>query len=142
MVSLASLSFLTLPGCAGIGVSMVNQGAGSAASSAINHTFGGTTFRTYTLPALPVEQATLAALEAMGVAVDSRRDDGDNRVIVGTARHRKIEVVIEPVTERTTQTAVTVIEGIGIFRDSATATEIVLQTEKRIGEATETANVP
>jgi hypothetical protein len=142
MVSLAGLSLLALPGCAAVGMSMVNQSAGSAASAGISHAFGGSTYRTYSVPAAEVERASIGALQDMGMTIDSVKDDEDNRVIVARAHHRKVEVVIEPVTDRATQVGVSVAEGLGIFHDSATATEIVLQTAARIGEVAQGLRTP
>lgn len=90
---------------------------------------GSIIYKTFTAPMKTVEQSSVAAMRDMGVKVVSRstNDDGE-RVITATARNRNIEVLLEPLTPRTTR--MRVIASNGILKDGATATEIVLQTER------------
>lgn len=76
-----------------------------------------------------VETATVRAMKDMGVKVDSRStNEKGERIILASANKRDIEVRLEPLTKRTTQMRAIASEG--MLKDSATATEIVLQTER------------
>ena len=69
----------------------------------------------------------------MQIKVVESKQDGNREVITARASDRNIEVEIESLTPNTTRVAVTAIKDGGIIRDAATATEIILQTEKLVG---------
>jgi hypothetical protein len=76
-----------------------------------------------------VEEGSVAAMHDMGVKVVSRSTNKEGeRVINATAKDREIEVLLEPLSSRTTR--MRVIASNGLLKDSATATEIMLQTER------------
>lgn len=76
-----------------------------------------------------VERANIRALNDMGIQVTSRQtNEQGERVILAAAKNRDIEVLLEPLTKNTTR--IRVIARNGILKDSATATEIVLQTDR------------
>ena len=75
-----------------------------------------------------VRTATLAALHRMGVTVSSREKTPEGEVIKARASERDIEIDLDAVTPNTTRMR-TVVRN-GLFMDSATGTEIILQTEK------------
>jgi hypothetical protein len=98
-------------------------------SMAISHTLGGIIYKTFTAPLKAVEQGSVVAMQDMGVKVVSRSTTKvGERVINATARDREIEVLLEPLTPRTTR--MRVIANNGLLKDSATAQEIMLQTER------------
>ena len=73
--------------------------------------------------------ASVVAMRDMGVKVVSRATNKQGeRVINATAKDREIEVLLEPLTPRTTR--MRVIASNGLLKDSATAQEIMLQTER------------
>ena len=112
-------------GCDPISLTAASLGAGLG----VSHTLNGIIYRTFTAPMKTVEYGSVQAMRDMDVKVVSRttNDDGD-RVINATARDRKIEVLLEPLTDRTTR--MRVIASNGLLKDSATAQEIMLQTER------------
>jgi hypothetical protein len=69
----------------------------------------------------------------MQIKIVESKQDGDTEVIKARAADRDIEVEIESLTPNTTRLSVTAIKDGGIIRDAATATEIILQTEKLVG---------
>lgn len=107
---------------------------GVGASTAVSHTLGGITYRTFTAPAPRVRAASIAALGRMGIALASSDKSKDIEVLRATARERTIEITLEPISTNATRMRVVARNG-GIFYDSATATEIILQTERSLGSA-------
>ena len=123
------LSILMLPiffsGCASVALTAGAIGA----SVGVNHTLSGMVYKTFTAPSKSVEKASVRALKDMGIKVDTRETNEDGeRLLLAFANQREIEVRLESLTKRTTQMRVVVSEG--VIKDSATATEIVLQTER------------
>ncbi|MEH6627294.1 MAG: DUF3568 family protein [Motiliproteus sp.] len=124
MAALVSLCLLA-QGCDPITLTAASIGTGTG----VNHTLSGMIYKTFTAPIKTVEKASVRAMSDMGIKIVSREpDEQGNRIITATARNRKIVVRLEPLTKRTTQ--MRAVAGDGILKDSATATEIVLQTER------------
>lgn len=124
---------LMLQGCAaGIGLTLLGVGAGTATSAGVNHTLGGIAYKTFTAPADEVHAATRDAFATMGIKVASD-EAGENgaRAVKGSTNDRDISVDIEPVTERTTRIRVVASEDL-VFKDSATATELIMQTARSL----------
>lgn len=119
------LTATCITGCDPVSLTAATLGAGAG----LSHTLGGIIYKTFTAPMKTVEQGSVVAMRDMGVKVVSRSTNGDGeRVITATAKNRNIEVLLEPLTPRTTR--MRVIASNGILKDGATATEIVLQTER------------
>lgn len=124
-VLFAGLLSTTLAGCDPISLTAATVGAGVG----ISHTLGGIIYKTFTAPIKAVEEGSVIAMRDMGIKVQTRETNKEGeRVITATAKDREIEVLLEPLTPRTTR--MRVIASNGIIKDSATATEIVLQTER------------
>jgi hypothetical protein len=117
---------LALNGCAPVAVTTFGVGA----STGVSHTLTGITYRTFSVPATRVKGATLTALQRMSIKVTASSKVEGSEVIKATANNREIEVELEPLTPNTTRMRVTAKNG--LFYDSATATEIILQTEKAL----------
>ena len=127
---------LFLAGCAASVQPLAVALAGAGTSSAISHTLTGTAYRTFTAPLREVEQATLETFVLMGVRLDSvERPEGGNELIRGTATRREIEIELEAISPKATRMRVEA-KNNGFVYDGATATEIVLQTEKALGPET------
>ena len=108
-------------------------GAGVGAAAGVTHTLGGITYRTFTSPMPRVKGATLSALNRMGInGISSSKKEG-TEIILAKASGRDIEIQLEPLSPNTTRMR-TVAKN-GFFYDSATATEIILQTEKALGSS-------
>ena len=103
--------------------------ASLAAGTGISHTLGGIVTRTFTAPMKTVEYANTRALKDMGIQVVSRETNEDGeRVVSAQANDREIEILLEPLSPKTTRIRARATEG--ILHDAATATEIILQTER------------
>ncbi|HEX7971803.1 MAG TPA: DUF3568 family protein [Thiobacillus sp.] len=112
-------------GCDPVTLTAASLGAGLG----ISHTLGGIIYKTFTAPLKTVEEGSIVAMRDMGVKVISRSTNKEGeRVINATAKDREIEVVLEPLTPRTTR--MRVIASNGLLKDSATAQEIMLQTDR------------
>jgi hypothetical protein len=117
----AGCSLMSAP----LGVAVVGAGT----STALGHSLNGTAYRTFTGALPEVRKATLEALNTMGVRVEALEQAEDGELIVGAAEKRRIYIDLEALTARATRMKVVAKSG-GLLYDGATATEIVLQTEK------------
>ena len=106
--------------------------AGAGTSTLVSHGLSGTAYRTFTHTLGEVKAATLETLALMGIQVEGFEAVAHGQLIRASARQRTIEVELETVTDRTTRMRVVTRNG-SLFYDAATATEIVLQTEKALG---------
>jgi len=119
---------VALGGCAALAVTAAGVGGGVAAS----HTLGGITYRTFTAPAANVKTASLGALNRMGLKyTGSAKGEHGAEILKANATDRDIEITLEPLSPHSTRMKVVARNG-GIFYDSATATEIILQTERQL----------
>jgi hypothetical protein len=118
-----------LNGCAAVGLTLFGVGAGVSAGTAVSYTLDGVAYRTFTASLPKVEKATLTALNEMGIQVEGKEKAEDGRVIKATGAERQIEVQLEPISANTTRIRTVVKQGV-FFKDRATATEIILQTER------------
>lgn len=107
--------------------------AGVGMSVGVSHQLGGIVYKTFTLPQGNVEKATYTALNRMQIKVTQSKREGSTRFIKARAGDRDVEVELESLTPNTTRMAVTARKDAGLLRDGATATEIILQTEKIVG---------
>jgi hypothetical protein len=85
-------------------------------------------------PQANVKKATYSALGRMQIKVVNAKRDGSTEVITAKAADREIEIELEALTPNTTRMLVVAKKDGGVLRDSATATEIILQTEKIVGQ--------
>jgi hypothetical protein len=125
------LSGAALAGCSVMGEPVAAALAGAGTSAALGHSLNGTAYRTFTAPLAEVKAAVLEALQRMGIRLESIQPIPEGEEIVASASARTVYVGLEPISDRTTRVRVAARDG-SLFYDSATATEIVLQTEKVI----------
>lgn len=115
-------------GCGQIGMTA----AGIGGNVAVSHTLSGITYRTFTAPSSTVKIATLVALDRMDITVIATVMDGQMEILQASAAGRAIEIQLEPLSGNTTRMRV-IAKSRGFLYDSATATEIILQTERVLG---------
>ncbi len=123
------LTCLALAGCVPVAVTAVGVGM----ATGVGHTLSGMVYKTFTTPQANVKHATLGALNRMQIRVVDAKRNGSTEVIKAKAGDREIEIELEALTPNTTRMLVTAKKDSGILRDGATATEIILQTEKLVG---------
>ena len=121
----------SLPAC----VPLALTAAGVGMATGTSHTLGGIVYKTFAAPQPKVQRATIAALKRMQIKVEDTKRDDNRETITARAADRSIEIEIESLTPNTTRITVTATKSGGLVRDSATATEIILQTEKLVGNA-------
>jgi hypothetical protein len=129
LVGLLVLSMTALSGCAAVALTAGGVGLGTA----VSHTLGGIVYKTFAAPHTKVRRSTVAALGRMQIKVVDSKVEGSTETIHARASDRDIEIEIESLTPNATRLTVTAKKDGGFVRDSATATEIILQTEKLVG---------
>jgi hypothetical protein len=120
------LAVTALSGCVPLTIA-----AGVGAAAGVTHTMGGITYRTFTAPLPKVRSATMTALNRMGInSAKTSKEEGHEK-IEASASGREIEIQLERLSPNTTR--MRTVARNGLFYDSATATEIILQTERALG---------
>jgi len=132
-VALAMVVLLGSQGCAAVGLTLFGVGAGVSAGTGTQYTLDSIAYRTFTAPLQDIRRATLAAFKRMAITLqnDDMMDTG--RHVVGQAGDRTVDIELERLTARTTRMRVTAKQG-WFFRDRATASEIIAQTERSLDE--------
>jgi len=130
---------LALQGCdGGLGLTMFGIGGGEAANVGVEHTLNGITYKTFAASVDQVHAANRRALDGMAIKVGSDVPTDSGRNVTAKAADRDIDIQFERLTPRTTRMRVVVSENM-VFKDSATATEIILQTADRLDTRLATA---
>jgi hypothetical protein len=129
IVSFVAALSTNLSGCAAVALTAVGVGM----ATGVSHTLGGIVYKTFAAPQTKVHRSTVAALTRMQIKVVETSKDGTTEVIKARAADRDIDIEIEALTPNTTRLSVTAVKDGGVIRDAATATEIILQTEKFVG---------
>lgn len=122
------LAMLSLQGCVALALT-----AGSVAAGAgVNHTLNGIVYKTFAASMNETRLATLKTFKRMDMDLikDEKTDEG--WLISAKATERTIDVELEELTGRTTRMRVVANKGDIFFKDSATATEIVVQTAEAL----------
>lgn len=127
--SLCAAGAFTLSACDPLSLTAVGVGT----SAGVQHTMGGITYRTFATPLPRVRTAVTTALDRMAIKVDTREKLDNGERIKGRAGDRDIEVELEALSPRLTRMRSTARSG--FFMDAATATEVILQTEKVLGRS-------
>ena len=124
-----ALAALNLGGCAAVGLTALGVGM----ATGVSHTLSGIVYKTFTTPQAQVKKATMGAMNRMQIKVVEAKRDKSTEVIKAKAGDRDILVELEALTPGTTRMSVTATKDGGLMRDGATATEVILQTEKLVG---------
>jgi hypothetical protein len=125
----AGLLSLGLAACEPVSITMMGVGAGAG----VGHQLGGIVYKTFTVPEAQVKKASLAALKRMAIKVGSVEKIENGEKISAKAADRNIEIELEALTPNTTRMRAVARKDGGILVDSATAVEIITQTEKALG---------
>ncbi len=123
------IAALNLGGCAAVALTALGVGM----ATGVSHTLSGMVYKTFAAPQAQVKHATVGALNRMQIKVVGAKRDGSTETIRAKAADRDIEIELEALTPSTTRMAVIAKKDSGVLRDGATATEIILQTEKLVG---------
>jgi len=110
-------------------LSLTMLGVGTAAG--VQHTLTGIAYRTFSVPLPRLRTAVKAALDHMDIRIGATEKIENGERIKARAADRDIQIELEALSGRTTRMRSSA--RTGILMDSATATEIILQTEKALG---------
>lgn len=124
---LGILAALQLSGC----VAAALTAGGVAGGAGVNHTLNGIVYKTFTAPVKDLRVATLKTLNRMQMKVSSDKQSESGWQINATAFDRTIDIELERLTPVTTRMRVDTSKDT-FFKDSATSTEIILQTAELI----------
>ena len=114
----------TLSGCEPVSLTALGVGA----AYGVQHTLSGISYRTFSAPLPQVRSAVMGALRHMDIKVGTKDTTETGERFTARAADREIEVELEAITPKTTRMRSTARSG--FVRDAATATEIILQTER------------
>src|SRR6476659_1271649 len=120
---------LAAGGCVPLALTAAGVGMGAG----VSHTLGGIVYKTFAAPQAKVQRATVAALRKMQIKVIENKREDNKQLITARAADRDIDIEIEALTPNTTRLTVVAKKDGGLIRDSAPATEIILQAEKLVG---------
>lgn len=124
-LAIAGMLTGVLTACEPITMTMMGVGA----NAGMSHTLGGIIYKTFTASHHTVKRASIRALNRMDIEIiGSNKNKEGETVIRAKTREREIEIVLEPLTKKVTRMRTIATDG--LFLDSATATEIVAQTER------------
>jgi len=113
-------------------MTLFGVGAGVSTGTAVSYTLDGVAYRTFTAPLPQVERATRTALGRMGIPSGTVSKTEQGKAISTKTQAREIEIELEVVSSGTTRIRTVAKQGF-FFKDRATATEIIMQTEKALG---------
>lgn len=118
---------ITLSGCDPVSLTVFGVGA----ATGVQHTLTGIAYRTFSAPLPKVRSAVNTALGRMEIRVGSTEKIQNGERLKARASDRDIEIELEAISPKTTR--MRTMARSGVFMDAATATEIIIQTEKALG---------
>jgi len=133
---LRSLGFLTialfaLQGCAALPLAAFSIVAGTGASVGAGHTLDSITYKTFSVPLSVLSRATMMTLDRLDMPVIEVENTEDGQEITAEAGDRTVEIELDRLTTTASRMRVVVKKNI-LIRDRATATEIILQTDRTL----------
>lgn len=128
-IVLAAACAAALAACEPVSITMLGVGTGAG----VGHQMGGMAYKTFTEPQPRVKKATLAALKRMAIKVEGIEKIENGEMIRAKAMDRNIEIELEALTPNTTRMRAVARRDGGVIMDSATAVEIITQTERALG---------
>lgn len=121
------LSAIGTQGCAGVGLTLLGVGAGVSSGTGVSYTLDSIAYKTFATSETELRSATMQTLKRMAIDVTDTQKTETGTDITATAGDRTVEIEIDRITPRTSRMRVNVKKG-WVFRDRATAGEIVAQT--------------
>jgi len=132
-MAFAVLTLLGAQGCAAIGLTFLGVGAGVAGGTSVSYTLDSVAYKTFTAPLASLEGATLKTLRRMDIKVNENYPTESGKKLVAVAGDRDIEIELDKLTSRTSRMRVNAKHG-WFFKDRATATEIIVQTDRTLDD--------
>jgi hypothetical protein len=123
---------VSLSGCETIGMTLLTVGAGVATGTSVSYTLDGIAYRTFTASLPQVEGATRTALNRMGIKIEATAKTEQGKALRAITNDREIDIELEMISPKTPRIRTVAKQGF-FFKDRATATEIIMQTERVLG---------
>jgi len=131
-MALLVLSALGLAGCAaGIGLTLLGVGAGISGGTGVNYTLDSVAYKTFAASEPELRSATLRTLKRMAMDVTAKQTTETGSEITASAGDRTVEIELDRITAKTSRMRVVVKKG-WVFRDRATAGELIVQTARTL----------
>jgi hypothetical protein len=131
-MALLVLSALGLTGCAaGIGLTLLGVGAGISGGTGVNYTLDSVAYKTFAASEPELRSATLRTLKRMAMDVTAKQTTEAGSEITASAGDRTVEIELDRITAKTSRMRVVVKQG-WVFRDRATAGELIVQTARTL----------
>jgi len=121
---------LALSGCALMGLAVV-PAAVSGGAAGVDYTLTNNAYKTISSPVADVEAALNKALKKMDIKETKRKAEEGKVSVTAVTGSLDIHISLEKVTPTVTNIEVNAKKGV-FFKDKATATEIIVQTEKNL----------
>jgi len=141
----AVLIALAAGGCGGIELSALtvaalSAGAGSAVKAGTEYTLTGVAYRTFSVSLEDLAAVVRDQLDRTQFTVESAHADGYELVVVAGGIDRSVHLRFTPITPRVTRLRLAVTKG-WIFRDKATASEILAEIERTVSHLNSTVEM-
>ena len=118
-------------GCAAAGVALFGVGAGVSTGTGVSYTLDSIAYKTFTASERDLRAATLHSLKRMAIDVKEIQTTDAGTEIIAIAGDRTVDIELDRITARTSRMRVNV-KRQWVLRDRATATEIILQTDRAL----------
>ncbi len=136
---------VALGGCGALGLTLLGVGAGVTAGTGVSYTLNNIVYKTFTANLEEVRRGTEQALEAMGFPIQKKEVTPQGMTVLAKGANEEtrldIEIELERLSPHTTRMRVVAKRGV-FAKDRATATQIILQTAKRVEEKEAAGMVP
>ena len=130
-VTLAVILSLACQGCAAVGLTLLSTGPGVAGGNGVSYTLDSIAYKTFTASEEHLRTATVRTLRRMAMDLTDNQATESGRQLTAIAGDRTVEIELDRITAKTSRMRVTVKQG-WFFKDRATATEIIVQTEQTL----------
>ncbi len=122
------LGSLVLQGCAVAALTAV----GVAGGAGVKHTVNGISYMTFNHSVVKVRAGALLTLKHMDITVTEDTETETGWLITASAENREIDIELERLTKRLTRMRAVANIGSFFFKDSATSSAIISQTEENL----------
>lgn len=126
--AMALMALIGLQACVDASPPVATGSPGGGTPVAIDHTLSGVAYKTFTAPLDAMRSAVLTGLGELEFEVTADDSANFGRKIEAAAHERRIAIELEALSPNATRMQVTAERTTGIFRDRATATEIIVRT--------------
>ena len=133
LFGLVTLWAVTLQGCAGLPLAAFSIVAGTGAGIGAGHALDSITYKTFSVPLSGLSRAAVMTLDRLDMPVMEVENTDEGQTITAQAGDRTVEIELDRLTTTASRMRVVVKKNI-LIRDRATATEIILQTDRTLSD--------